>query len=454
MEYSVQVEKPSTIVRKLTVRVAAKEVASRLERGLADVQRKSNLKGFRPGQAPISVIRQFYGEDVRHQVFHNLIDESFQTAVRDHKLRAVGSPKIETPDHKTGEGAHDHSITEDKDLTYVATVEIMPEIEVKNYTGSKLTRETVEIKDADVEKVVQSLRDAHAEMVPATSGLANADGTAGSRPVRKGDFVDMKFSGGIVTDDGIEERPGMKGERTLEVGSDSLIPGFEDHLVGMRAGDTKTFRVPFPKDFHEASMAGKDSEFTVAISEVKEKRLPELDDEFAKTAGYESVSDLRAKARDYLLKERTTQVDHQVRGQLMEDLISKNPFDLPQALVESQTRALAQDWAEELKRQGADEAMIRDAITRELDQLRKRADSQVRASLILEAIAKKENITVTAEDFENEVKSVAAGMKVDEEKVREFYAKNSDRKDDFEFRLRQDRTVKFLLDKAKIQSKS
>lgn len=454
MEFTVQLEKPSSIVRKLTIKVPAGVVASHFERGLIEVQKTAKLKGFRPGQVPISVIKQYYGDDVRHRVYHNLIDESFQEAVRKHQLQAVGRPQIDSPDHKTGEGDHDHSIHEDQDLSFIATVEVLPEIEVKGYTGVSLVREKVEVNDSDVEKVVQGILDSQAQLVPASSGLAMADGSSSSRPVQKGDHVDMAFSGGVVTPTGIEEKPGMKGSRLFEIGSDSLILGFEDHMVGMRKGETKTFRIHFPKDFYETDLAEKEAEFTVTVNEVKEKKLPTLDDEFAKQMGYEGVSDFRTKVREYILRERTEEVDRKLRSSLIATLIEKNSFDVPNTLVESQTRALAQDWAEDLKKQGASEEMIREAITQELDGMRKRADSQVRASLILEAISNKEGIKVEDVEFEAELERTATMMKADKEKIREYYSKNPSRQDDLMFRLRQDRTLGFLLEKAKIKAGS
>ncbi|MGZ3697334.1 MAG: trigger factor, partial [Bdellovibrionota bacterium] len=270
MELMVSVEKASPIVRKLTVKVPAKEVATRFERGLAEVQKTAKLKGFRPGQVPISIVKQYYGEDVKHRVFHTVIDESYEQAVRDQKLKAVGRPKIDTPDHQKGKGDHDHGIDEGQDLTYVATVEVLPELEVKGYTGVALSKDKVEVTDEDVEKVVENLRGSQAELVPVGSGLVGADGKSTSRPAKKGDHVDVQFDGGLVTDQGVERKEGMKGQRVIEIGSDSLIPGFEDNLVGMRSGDTKTFRLNFPKDYFEADMAGKESEFTVTLNEVKE----------------------------------------------------------------------------------------------------------------------------------------------------------------------------------------
>jgi trigger factor len=452
MELNVQVETKSPILRKLTVRVPAKEVADRYNKGLAEVQRTANLKGFRPGQAPLNVIKQYYGEDVRHRLFHNLIDESYQHAIRNEKLKAVGQPKIETPDHKTGAGEHDHTLEENKDLTYTATIEVLPEIEVKGYTGVALTRGNAEVKDADVEQMVKQLLDSQAELVPATSGLADASGKMGSRPARKGDFCDIQFDGGIVTDNGVEKQEGMKGGRVVEIGSDSLIPGFEDNVVGMRAGESKTFRLKFPDDYFEKGIAGKDAEFSVTVNDVKEKKLPELNDEFAKNAGYESVADFRQKAKEHMLKEKTGEIDRKLRSDLIEQLIGKNPFDVPLALIESQTRALAQDWAQELKRQGLDDQMVQNAIMSEIENLRKRAEQQVRASLVLEAVASQEKIEVKSEDYESELKTMAASMGATEDKLKEFYAKNPARQEDFVFRVRQERTLKFLLDRAKIKS--
>lgn len=452
MELNVQVEKPSHILRKLTIKVPAKVVATRFERGLAEVQRTANLKGFRKGHAPLSVIKQYYGEDVRHRLYHSLIDESFQVAVRDQKIMTVGRPTIESPEHQHGAGEHDHSAHEDKDFTFVATVEVMPELDVKGYTGLPVTKEKLDVKKDQVQKVIEGLLKSQAELIPASGGIAGADGKMTSRPVKKGDHVDMHFSGGLVTDQGVEEKEGMKGSRVLEIGSESLIPGFEDEVVGMRAGETKTFRIDFPKDFYEAEFQGKKAEFTVTVNEVKEMKLPELNDEFAKSAGYENLADLNKKAEEHLTQEKTAEIERKLRSDLVALLIEKNAFECPKALIETQTRALAQDWAEELKRQGVDETTIQQAIMTELENLRKRAESQVRASLLLEAIAKKENLELKDGEFEAEIAKVAASMKVEPEKLAEFYAKNPGRREDFVFRLRQETTLKFLIDKAKVKS--
>jgi trigger factor len=454
MQLQVKVEKPSNIVRKLTIKVPASIVADRFNRGLAEVQKDAKLKGFRPGQAPLGIIKQYYGADVRHRVYHSLIDESFQHAVRENKLMAVGRPTVESPDHKHGEGDHDHGIHEDKDFTYTATVEVLPEIEVKSYTGVALTQEKKEVTNVDVDKVVEGMLDSQAELIPVGGGLVAADGAESSRPVKKGDYADINFSGGLVEDGKVVEQEGMKGSRLLEIGSNSLIPGFEEEVIGMRKGETKSFRINFPKEYHATDIAGKEAEFTVTVNELKEKKLPEINDEFVKQMGYESVADFKTKAKEYLVKEREEESQRKLRADLISALIEKNPFDVPNALIESQTRALAQDWGQELRKQGVDDTTIQGAITQEMDNLKKRAEGQVRGSLLLEAVAKKENIEVKPEEIDAEMKKTAENMKVEEDKLREYYAKNPGRHEDFVFRLRQERAIVFLLDKAKIKGKS
>ncbi len=452
MQLNVQVENSSKVSRKLTVRVPATVVNERIQKSLVQLQAQSNLKGFRPGQAPITVIKQHYGSDVKHRVYHDLVEDSLNQALKENSIQAIGSPKIESPEHQHGEGAHDHGVQEDKDLTYIATVEVMPEVEVKSFAGIALTQEDKPVTDEDVEKVVTGIVDSHAELIPASAGLVGADGSATSRPIRKGDHVDVAFDGGVVTDSGVEKREGMKGSRVIEIGSGALIPGFEENLEGMRSGESKTFRIPFPKDYFETTLAGKEAEFSVSVNEVKEKKLPELNDDFAKQLGHDSVSALKAKAREILAEERKEQAERKLRSDLLDALIQKNPFDCPQALIDSQMRALAQDLGEELKRQGADDNLIQQMIMSDLESLKKKAESQVRASLLLDAIAKKESVSVSHEEIDLEMERLAKSMQVEVTKLKEFYEKNPARKDDLDFRVRQEKTVALVLSKAKVKT--
>jgi trigger factor len=443
MNIQVSVEKASPISRKLTIKIPAQEVTSRFNRSLGEVQKTARIKGFRPGMAPIHVIKQFYGSDVRHNLLHRLIDESFQVAVEKEKIQAVGSPKIDTPENQTGHGEHDHTIDETKDFTFTATVDVLPEIEPKGYTGIALTKDAEEVSADDVKKSIQQILDSRATLTPAKDATVTA---------KKSDFVDLEFKGGVVTEKGLEERAGMQGARLIEIGSDQLIEGFEDQLVGMKSGETKTFQIPFPKDYFEQDLAGKKAEFTVSIKGIQHKETPALDDELAKELGYEGVADLNAKAKEHLTSQKTGEVERKLRSDLLAKIIEQNTFDCPVSLVQAQARALAQDVAQNLKSQGFTDQMIQEALGSEMVNLSKRAENQVRASLILEAIAKKESLTVDSKDVDAEITTMATSMKVDEAKIREFYLSNPRRRDDMEFKLREEKTMKFLIEKSKVKT--
>jgi trigger factor len=452
MDITVSVEKASPITRKLKIKVPANIVADRFEKSLREVAKTAKIKGFRPGMVPLPMVKKFYGEDVRHHVFHKIVDESYAEALRKEKIQAVGQPQIDTPEseaHAKGEHAgHDHDehshhkLDETKDLNFTATVEVLPEIDVKGYTGLALSRGNDEITDADLQKTLDDIMNSQASLTPMADDYA----------AKKGDHVDLEFAGGLKTDQGLEERPGMKGQRLIEIGSDQLIEGFEDNLIGMKKGGKKTFEVPFPKDYFEKDLAGKMSQFSVTVHEVKQKQLPKLDDELAKNVGFESLSELKEKARTQMAGEKKGEVERKLRSDLLAQLIEKNPFDVPASLVQAQTRALAQDVAGNLKNQGFNDSMIQEALMTEMPNLKKRAENQVRASLLLESIAKKEKIEIDSKDLDAEIAQMAKNMNVEEAKVREFYHGNPRRRDDLEFRLREEKTMKFLIEKAKIKN--
>lgn len=447
---SFAVENLSSIKRKVSVKIPAKAVKAQFDKALAEIQRTANIKGFRVGHVPLEVIKAQFGHDVRHRLYHTLVQNSFDEAVREHHFRAIGSPQIEAPEHQTGDGEHDHGVQEDRDFAYTATFEIMPEIEVKDHFGVSLTKESVEVTDKDVDQVVDNLRQSQAQLV------SYADPAHVSK---NGDFLDMKFVGGIVTDAGVETKENMTGSRVTELGAGGWMPGFEEQLVGMTQGQSKTFRIKFPEaGTPEAESAGeyvgKEAEFTVTVNEVKEKKLPELDEEFLKQVGYQNLEDLRTQARTYLLRKKTEDSDKKVQNELIAHLIAKNPFDVPAVLIQEQTRALVQDLAEDFKRQGYGEQAIQRTLAQDFETLGKRAENQLRAHMIFEAVAAKEKLAVTPEQVSEEVSRLAQEMNVERSEIEKYHGKNPSAARELEFRLRQELTLKFLMDKAKVKTVS
>lgn len=448
-QLSVEVENAGAILRTMKVKIPAGIVKNRFDRELAQVQKTAKIKGFRPGHVPATVVKQQFGEDIRHQLLHHLIDESFYEATREKKLRVVGRPKIDTGTHHHGPGDHDHSVHEDQDFGYTATFEVLPEFQVQGYKGLKVAREKVEVTDEDVSKVVGSIHQSQGQLVPVDGGLVMADGSSLSRPSQAGDFLDIQFKGGLVSDGVVQLKEEMSGQRVLEIGSNTFIPGFEDQLIGMRRAEVKTFRIHFPADYGQADFAGKEAEFTVTLNEIKKKNLPALDDEFAKQLGYDSLDHMKTMAKDYLVKERTSDEMNQAKTKLVSQLIEKHPFDVPAALVEGQVRNLAQEIALEFRKQGYKDEEIEPMLQKDLPALKAKAESQVRASLILEAVAEKESIAVGEAELNKEIEALAQASAGSLDRVLEYFEKNPGEKRELEFRLRQEKTVQFLLENAK-----
>jgi trigger factor len=318
---------------------------------------------------------------------------------------------------------------------------VFPEIELKKYSGFSLSRPKVAVTEKDVDEVVKNFLDSQAQIVP----LPEAER---GRAAKQGDHVDFDFDGKLLTAEGPKDHAALKGTRTAEIGGGQLIPGFEDHLKGMKSGDSKSFTLELPKD--DPELGGKSAEFSVKLNEVKQKELPKLDDELAKTWGYEGLADLRAKTKERIQKGREDEAEQRLREQLFDELIKANPFELPEAVIMSHANSLARDFAARLKQQGFSEDLIQNALKAEEEEIKKRAEGQVRAGLLIEEVAKKEKIEVTEAVVDEEIKRVAAQSQMDEAKVRAYYA-DPKRREDLEYRLRENATVKSMISKSKVK---
>lgn len=443
METQIKLENVSAIQKKFIVTIPAERVTKTVEKKFLETQKTASLKGFRPGKVPLSMVKQFYAEDVKQKALQSLISESYSEALQKHPLRIVGEPQIEgVPHGHENEEGHQHHhihIHEGESLSFAATVEIVPEIEPKDYKGLSLEKASEEITQEDIAGVRKSLLDRKAELNPV------------DRAAKMGDYVDFKYEGKMKNE--IEVNPDLSGNRSAEIGSGQLLAEFEKGIVGVKAGGTKTFTMTYASDYRDQKLAGKEVEYTVDVREVKEKILPEWTEELAKEFGYESVADFEKKTTERLAKGRKDEVDNQLRNSMIEKLIEKNAFEVPQALVYSQIRALADDYSNELKRYGFNDQMIQSAIMSQLEDFKKRADTQVRAGILLDAIAKKEKIDPKEADLESELTKMAEGYGVEPKVLRDRFAGNPREKSNFEFRVREELTIQLILGAAKIKEK-
>ena len=444
MEIQIKLEDVSAIQKKFRVTIPALKVTKTVEKKVNEAQRTAAIKGFRPGKVPVNLVKQYYGEDIKNKALNALISESYSEAVKKHELRIVGEPQIEGVEHKGHEGEQDHKhlhIHDGEDLSYVATVEVVPEIEPKDYKGLSLEKAKIEVTAEDIAAVKKNLQDRKAEVTPV------------DRAAKVGDFVDFKYEGKLKTDKGFEAQANLGGDRYAEIGSGQLIPEFEKNIIGAKPGETLVFKMTYAKDYQDANLAGKEAEYSVDLREVKEKKLPEFTDEYVKEFGYENAADFDAKSREMLLKNKTDEAENTFRNQMIEKLIEKNNFEVPQSLVYSQVRALADDYGQELKRYGFNEQMIQSAMVSQLEDFKKRAGMQVRAGILLDSISKKEKIEPKEADFEAELKKMAANYNVEVSMLKDRFNQNSRDRSNFEYRVREELTIQFILTNAKIKEK-
>jgi trigger factor len=416
------IEAVSGIEKKITVEVPAEEVAKRVEEGFAEVRRMAPVRGFRPGKAPMSMVKRLYKQAVEGDVAEKLVRETLQDAVKQNDLRVLSFPKVD--------GAE---IVDGADFTYTAVVEVTPDVDPKDYKGIPVVREKVSVTDADVDESINRIREAYGRYEPVESrGAAN------------GDLVEI----GYVASAGGEE---LESKDALGVLLNEGVPfgkDFEAKLVGVKAGDAPSFEIAFPEDSRHDKFAGKTVSFSVAVKAVKEKKLPELDDDLAKNfPEVQTLEELRGKLRERLVAEAEDRARQRAEDDIRKGLLEKNTFDVPKTLVDRQVRIMIEDTARRLSSQGIDLRHLNMDFDKMKERFEPGAVDSVRVSLLLEAIGKKENVDVSYSEMEAEMKEMAAAAGMEFEKVREIYG-DEDRLDHLRVGLIDRKVMKFLLENA------
>ncbi|MGE5188571.1 MAG: trigger factor [Gemmatimonadota bacterium] len=416
------VEAVSGIEKRIRVEVPADEVSRRIEEGYVEVRKLAPLKGFRKGKAPMSMVRRVFRESVESDVAEHLVRESLADAIRRNDIRVLSMPKIDGGKLREGE-----------EFVFTATVEVVPEIAPDGYKGIPVTRETVEVTDADVDGAIGKLRESFARY-HAVSGRGAAEGDLveyGFVASAGGEVVEKSDSGTAVLGGG------------LPFGKE-----FEAALSGAVAGQEKAFDVTFPEEFPDRKYAGKPVSFAVTVNAVREKRLPEIDDEFARNfSDISGVADLRGKMRERLRREAEERSRLGAEEDVRKGLVERIPFEVPGTLVDRQIVSMMEDAASRMASQGIDLKKINLDYEKMRERFAPNAERAVRVSLILEAIARKENIDVPFAEIEAEMKAIAEGLRMDYEKVREMYGDEA-RMDDLRSRLVGRKVMEFLLANA------
>lgn len=430
LNYECKVENKGPISRELTISIKSDTIQEYIDSQLQALSRTAKIKGFRQGKVPLQIVKRYYLDDVKSDVFSKVIRDSYIRALEENKIFAVGSPEIET---KSGS-----DLKEGETLTFTAKVEVFPEIQVGDLTKIKATRLSTDVTDEDVEKSIKNIRDSNAAVVP----NENYDG-----PAKDGDIVEVSFSGTV---DG-EALDVLKADnRQIEIGSKQFMEEFENALIGVKKGETKNFPLPFPKEFSEPKLAGKTAQFTVNVHEFKKKELPEWNDEFAKRFKLDSILEMRKKVAETLKEDRERESREKLKETVLSELVKTHKFEVPAGLVRSQVEYLMRENTEYLKRQGFTDKMVRDYLEQNKGQLETRAEEQVRTSLILDKIASDQKIAVESKDLDHEFSKMSERLNLPSEQVRGLYEKDENALRQLRYRIKEDRTIEYVLAQVKV----
>ena len=425
---SVQVENLEKSMAKLTIEVSAEQFEAAMQKAYIKNKGRIQLPGFRKGKAPRAMIEKMYGAGIFYEDAANeIIPEAYEEAAKESGLVITSQPEIDVTQIEKG-----------KSFIFTATVAVKPEVTLGEYKGLEYEAQPVEVTDEEVEEELKKVQNQQARTV-----------TVEDRPVADGDIVTIDYEGFV---DGTAFAGGKGTDYDLTIGSHSFIDTFEEQLVGKNAGEETEVNVTFPEQYHEASLAGKPATFKVTVKAIKAKELPELDDEFAsEVSDFETLdeykSDLKAKALERKEKEAKTAK----QNALVDKAVENASMEIADAMITSQARNMANDFAQRLQMQGmtVDQYLQYTGLTREalVDQMKPQAETRIKNRLVLEAIAKAENIEVSDEEVEAEMQKMADAYKMELDKVKEYLGEAG--KDSLKDDLAVQKAVDLIVDSAK-----
>ena len=398
---SLQVEKLEKNMAKLTIEVDAQEFSRAVENAYQKNKGKISVPGFRKGKVPRKMIEQMYGKGVFYEDAANeIIPDAYEKAVEECEETIVSSPKIDVT-----------QIEEGKPFIFTAEVALKPEVTLGAYKGIEVEKVDTTVTDEEIEEDLQQQRENNARTV-----------SVEGRPVQNGDIAVIDYEGFV---DGVAFEGGKGENHNLTIGSHSFIDTFEEQLIGKNAGESCEVHVTFPEEYHAKELAGKPAVFQVTVKEIKEKQLPELNDEFA---GEVSEFETLAEYKDDIRKKLTEKKEEDAKAKKEDDVIPAlsdgEQMDIPEAMVETQQRQLVDDFAQRLQMQGLsmDQYFQFTGMTYDkmMEQVKPQAESRIQSRLVLEAVAAAENIAASEEEYDAEIERMAKMYQLEADKVKEM----------------------------------
>jgi trigger factor len=416
----------ATCRRELDLEIPAEEVSKAMERVAKDFARIARVPGFRPGKAPVSLIRRRFAEDIKGEVVQKLVPERVEKAVAEQKLTPVSQPQVEKLDFAEGQP-----------LKFRAVFEVLPEFELQNYKGLEIEMPVMEVTGADVDKALEEMRERAAALAPVEG-----------RAVQNRDFVQLKLMG---TPAGGGDP--LKADSVLcHVGAEETMEPFNENLRGANIGDHKSFDVAYPADYPDAKLAGKTFHYAVEVLGIKNKKLPELNDEFAKDVSDSATLDeLKKKVAEGLERQRDHRQKELQREKILAEIVKLHDFPVPESLVEHQMDVRLERVVRSLAAQGVDPRAVNVDWVSLRRRQQERATDDVKAELIIDRIATAENVDVSEEDVQHELEHMAGHSGESAEAVRARLTKQG-ALDSMKAKLRSDKTLDWLAQNSTIRT--
>lgn len=390
----------------LTIEVPAEELDKGIKAACKSLANRVNIPGFRKGKAPRRILEMNIGKEaILDEAFERVAQKAFDEALKQENLDPVDRPQVDIV-----------TLEEGKDIVFKATITPVPEVTLGEYKGLKVAKDAVEVKDEQVEEQVKNILNHHAKMVDAEEGAT----------VANDDFITLDFKGEV---DGVAFAGGKGKDYPLQIGSHSFIDTFEDQLVGLKVGEEKDVNVTFPEEYHAKDLAGKAAVFHCKINSIKHKEMPELTDEFVKAStSYESIEDMKAKLRENIEKNAQREADTKRRNEILKQATDNITVDIPEVMVENRVSNMIQELSVNLENQGMNLDAYLKYANMDMEKLREQykesAAIAVKTDLMLDAVAKAEDIKVENADINAEIALLAATYGTTPQEVSKIIKKN------------------------------
>lgn len=403
---SVQIEKLENSMAKLTIETSAEELEKALEKAFQKNKNKISIPGFRKGKVPRQMIEKMYGPSIFYEDAANeLIPQEYEKALEECEEDIVSSPEIDVTQIEKG-----------KPFIFTALVALKPEVKLGKYKGVKVEKADTEVTDEEVDAEINRERENNARNIEVTD-----------RAVKDGDMTIIDFEGFV---DGVAFEGGKGENYPLTIGSGAFIPGFEEQLVGAEIGKEVEVNVTFPEDYQASELQGKAAVFKCTVKEIKEKELPELDDEFAsEVSEFDTLAEYKADVKDKLTEKKVKEAKEAKESAVIEAIVKDSDMEIPGPMLETQQRQMIDEFAQRMQMQGLSMEQYYQftgaTYDQMIEQVKPQAEARIKSRLVLEAIVKAEKIEASEEEYEEELKSMAEVYQMEVEKIKEMLPEKS-----------------------------